>query len=390
MIFRSVVDDDDREVVGLIDELRERLRWQVTEPRRWVGSLRRLTIARAVQGSNSIEGYDAALDDVVAALEGEEPLDASVETRMALEGYRDAMTYVLQLAREPSVRVDESLIKSLHFMMLKHDLRRNPGRWRPGFVYVRREPDGEIVYEGPDAELVPALVDELLDDLREDGGPVLVRGAMAHLNLVMIHPFSDGNGRMARCLQTLVLAREKILPPEFNSIEEYLGRNAQSYYEVLADVGQGSWRPQDDAHPWIRYCLTAHYRQAHTLLRRVLESEQLWDALTRLVQRRNAPGRSVGALFEAALGFRVRNATYRAVVESSEGDPISEQTASRDLKALVEAGLLTSIGEKRGRVYVATGDVRNEQAAIRARRAPRQADDPYAQGAHRRQPRFAI
>jgi len=41
---------------------------------------------------------------------------------------------------------------------------------------------------------------------------------MAHLNLVMIHPFSDGNGRMARCLQTLVLGREGILEPEFSSL----------------------------------------------------------------------------------------------------------------------------------------------------------------------------
>lgn len=67
---------------------------------------------------------------------------------------------------------------------------------------------------------------------------------MAHLNLVMIHPFSDGNGRMARCLQTLVLAREGILEPEFSSIEEYLGRNTQDYYSVLAETSEGSWHPK--------------------------------------------------------------------------------------------------------------------------------------------------
>ena len=374
----------------MIDELRERLRWRVTEPRRWVGSLRRLTLARAVQGSNSIEGYDASLDDVVAAIEGESPLDASTETRLALEGYRDAMTYVLQLAREPVVRVDESLVKSLHFMMLKHELRKNPGRWRPGSIFVRREPDGEIVYEGPDVEMVPTLIEELLVSIDEEDGPLLVRAGMAHLNLAMIHPFSDGNGRMARCLQTLVLAREKILSPEFNSIEEYLGRNTQAYYEVLAAVGRGSWQPSNDARPWVRFCLTAHYRQARTMIRRVQESEELWEALTRLVRGRSAPERSVGALFEAALGLRLRNATYRAVVESSEGEPITEQTASRDLKALVDAGLLTPIGERRGRVYVATDDVCNEQAGIRSRRPARGADDPYAQVADRRQQRLAI
>ena len=390
MIYRATISDEDREVVALIDELRQSLRWRVTEPRRWYGSLRRLTIARAVQGSNSIEGYEASLDDVVAAIEGEEPLDASEETRMALEGYRDAMTYVLQLGNEPVVRVDESLVKSLHFMMLKYDLSKNPGRWRRGAIFVRRDPEGEVVYEGPDVEQVPALVQELLDELSQDDGPVLVRAAMAHLNLVMIHPFRDGNGRMARCLQTLVLAREKILSPELNSIEEYLGRNTQSYYDVLAEVGQGSWQPQNDAHPWAKYCLTAHFRQARTLLRRFQESEELWDRLTELARRGGAPDRSVGALFDAAMGFRLRNATYRAVIEASEGENISEQTASRDLKTLVNAGLLVAVGEKRGRFYIATGNVVAQQAAIKTRRPPREADDPYLIAVGRHQQRFAI
>lgn len=390
MIFGTVVSDLDLDVVMLIDELRERLRWRVTEPRRWSGTLRRLTIARAVQGSSSIEGYAASLDDVVATIEGEEPLDANDETRMALEGYRDAMTYVLQLGTEPELDVDESLLKALHYMMLKFDLSKYPGRWRPGSIRVRRDPGGEIVYEGPDVELVPALIRDLLDGLRQDDGPVLVRAAMAHLNLVMIHPFRDGNGRMARCLQTLVLAREKVLSPELNSIEEYLGRNTQSYYEVLAEVGGGAWQPRREVHPWVRFCLTAHYRQARTLLRRVQESEELWDGLTGLVRQQGAPERSVGPLFDAALGFRLRNATYRAVVKSSEGDEISEQTASRDLKALVDAELLVPVGERRGRIYVASGNVLAQQAHIKLRRPPREEDDPYAKAAIQRQQRFTI
>ena len=390
MIFETNVSDLDLGVVTLIAELRERLRWRVAEPRRWYGTLRRLTLARALQGSNSIEGYVASLDDVVAAMDGEEPLDANNETRMALEGYRDAMTYVLQLGSEPDLDVDESLVKALHFMMLKYDLTKSPGRWRPGSSYVRRDPDGDVVYEGPDVEVVPDLINELLDGLRHDDGPVLVRAAMAHLNLVMIHPFRDGNGRMARCLQTLVLAREKILSPEFNSIEEHLGRNTQAYYEVLAEVGAGSWQPTRDARPWVQFCLTAHYRQARTLLRRTQESEELWDELTELVRRSGAPERSVGALFDAALGLRLRNAAYRAVVKSSEGDEISDQTASRDLKALVDAELFVPVGEKRGRHYVAAAEVLARQAAIKARRPPRDADDPYAIVADGRQQQFAL
>ncbi len=366
------------EVLQLVEDLHLRLRHRVSQPRRWTGSLRRMTLARAVQGSNSIEGYNASLDDVVAALDDEEPLDASAEVRKALDGYRDAMTYVLQLATQPRVVINEPLLQALHFMMLKHDLGKSPGLWRPGEIYVRRDEDGEVVYEGPDADDVPSLMSELVGSLGErDEHHALVRAAMAHLNLVMIHPFRDGNGRMARCLQTLVLAREKILSPEFNSIEEHLGRNTEAYYNVLAEVGQGRWHPEHDARPWIQFCLTAHFRQARTLVRRVQETERLWEELLRLVGQAGVPERSVGALMDAAFGFRLRNATYRRAVLYTEGEEMQEQTASRDLKALVEADLLLAQGEKRGRIYLAAPAVRGVLAGIRADRPPASADDPF-------------
>jgi len=59
-----------------------------------------------------------------------------------------------------------------------------------------------------------------------------------------------------------------VCDPTFSSIEEYLGRNTQDYYKVLAEVGQGKWNPQNGTRPWIRLNLIAHYRQAGTALRR--------------------------------------------------------------------------------------------------------------------------
>ena len=80
----------------------------------------------------------------------------------------------------------------------------------------------ETVYKGPDAERVPELMAELVKSLNaKSDSPAMIRAAIGHLNLVMIHPFSDGTGRMARCLQTLILAREQIIEPTFCSIEEY-------------------------------------------------------------------------------------------------------------------------------------------------------------------------
>lgn len=373
------IDAVEARVSDAIDDLRDKLRLHLHEPRRWVGSLRRLAFARAIQGSNSIEGYDAALDDAAAVALGEEPLDTNEETRLALAGYRDAMTYVLQLAtdNDDDFAYSTQLIKALHFMMTSYSLNNNPGRWRPGGIFVRKEQTGEIVYEGPDREVVPSLMSELVDQLNDDDGTSrLVRAAMAHLNLVMIHPFRDGNGRMARCTQSLVLARGGVLSPVLMSIEEYLGANTEGYYAVLAEVGQGRWSPRSDARPWLRFSLTAHLRQARTMLRRVKETERLWNELERVAEDSSLPERTISALFDAVSGLRVRNSTYRAGLRDA-GEEITMQTAARDLAEMVRLGLLTAQGQARGRVYGAGEDLVTLRKWIIDGRDPRDDSDPF-------------
>src|SRR4030042_3516879 len=138
----------DLAVLGAIGALRQELRFHLAPPRRWFGSLRRATLARAVQGSNSIEGYRASVEDVLTVLEDEPPEAADAETRAALEGYRDAMTFILQTAPDLP-RLSESLLRSLHFMMMKHDLSKHPGRGRPGTVHVAGAA-GPTLYTAPD------------------------------------------------------------------------------------------------------------------------------------------------------------------------------------------------------------------------------------------------
>lgn len=390
MVFQTPdLNEEELEVLSLLKDQRETLRDRVAEPRRWSGTLRRMAFARAVQGSNSIEGYNASLDDVLAAVEEEPTLGAEEETQMALAGYRDAMTYVLQIADDQSLEVDEGLLKSLHFMMLKYDLKKNPGRWRPGPIFVHREATDEIVYEGAPYDDVPALIAEMLRELDREAEPVVVKAAMAHLNLTLIHPFSDGNGRMARCLQTLVLARDQVIAPVFSSIEEFLGRNTEAYYQVLEDVGAGAWHPDRDARPWVRFCMRAHYLQAITTMRRREEIESLWNDCVALAERNSLPERCAAGLMDAALGARIRRKVYRSSVEGAMGDEVSDLTASRDLKAMVEASLLEAVGERRARYYLAGEVLTQMREQIRASRAPKSTDDPFALVRERRQLKLA-
>lgn len=347
------LEQSDREVLGLIHRQRAELQYLINQtPVRWTGALRKNTFARAVQGSNSIEGYNANLAEAVEIIDDEKPETVEAETVKALVGYRTAMTYILQIHDDPHNEINRQLLKSLHFMMISHDMTKLPGQWRRGPIYIVKD-NGEKVYEGPNSDLVPSLIDELIEQMKSSGETdAMVRGAMAHLNLTMIHPFKDGNGRMARALQTLLLTKDGVLSPIFCSIEEWLGRNTQNYYEILASTGKGNWSPANSTLPWVRFCLHAHYQQGATLIRRNNEIGRVWEQVSTIVKSSGLPERAESPLIDAALGYIIRNKRYRTEAK------ISEVVASRDLRKLCEIGLLLPVGEKRGRVYVASQELK--------------------------------
>lgn len=373
MIFQiPTLQEADRQVLHLIGRQKEQLRYTVAQsPNRWTGLLRRNTFARALQGSNSIEGYTADLSEAAQIIDDEKPETVEEETYRALIGYRNAMTYILQTHDDPYFEMNAQVIKSLHFMMLSYDLTKMPGQWRPGSIRVVREPSGETVYEGPDAQYVPALMTELVAAIAgsDDSDPI-VRGAMAHLNLTMIHPFRDGNGRMARALQTLVMARNGVLSPVFCSIEEWLGRNTDAYYATLEQVGRGAWHPEHDALPWVRFCIRAHYQQAATLIQRSRAMERVYNEVERLTREKGLLERMQISLVDAAFGFKIRAGRYQ------EDNQVSDVVASRDLRRLSDLGYLEPVGEKRGRYYIGGKPLREiyKKARIDDVRAP----DPYA------------
>lgn len=371
MIYKTpTLGPEERAALGVIERVRKQLRYSTAEPRRWVGSARRVLAARAIQGSNSIEGYHVSVEDAIAAVEGEDLVEATPQDRQAVSGYRRAMTYVIGLAKDDHFEYSAALLRSLHFMMTEYSLDAWPGRWRPGPIWIRNDATGDVVYEAPENDAVPDLVQELVHELDSDvTTPAIVRAAMAHLNLVMIHPFRDGNGRMSRCIQTLVLAREQILAQELCSIEEYLGRNTDAYYKILAQVGQGAWNPTNDARPWVRFCLEAHYVQAESVLRRIRESGQMWTEVENLRKEHRMPERATAALFDAAIGLRVRNSSYRAQLRGW-GEEISNQVATTDLRAMVNAGLLQAHGRNRGAHYDAAEPLRTIRTQARSARQP--------------------
>ncbi|GAA1908818.1 Fic family protein [Streptomyces sodiiphilus] len=347
------LDDSDRRTLDEIAEMCQDLRRLLRTPRKWTKQLRRNLTARAIAGSNTIEGYAATVEDVEDLMAGEMPLEASDVTRRELEGYQRAMTYILALSDVGSeFRYDLGLINGLHYMIQEHHPQKRPGRLRRSSVYVS-SPEDELVpvYTAPESDEVPGLMEELIAWLNEGDldTPVHVRASMAHLNLVKIHPWADGNGRMSRALSTLVFALEELMPAEFSSIEEWLGhgQNTYGYYEVLRETGGAGWSPGAGTSAWVKFCLTGHHVQAQQAKRRFDLYTRAWQALTEAASKAKLDERVAVALLPAFLGGRVRRPVYQSDAE------LSLQQSTRDIREMVRTGWLEQHGEARGRYYTA-------------------------------------
>jgi hypothetical protein len=147
---------------------------------------------------------------------------------------------------------------------------------------------------------------------------------------------------MSRSLQTLMIAREGVLAPEFSSIEAWLGRpgNTWEYYQELQRRG-ATYLPDQDVSGWLRFNLTAYHQQAQTVQHRMDQSAAVWELLAAGF---GCADLVLSALHEVAVAGRIR----RVRCGSAEG----VQQARRCLRDLTTAGLLVPVGRTRARYYV--------------------------------------
>jgi DNA-binding transcriptional ArsR family regulator len=338
-----------------LNSLRGALGRELDRPVRWMGALRRSVRASSIAGSTSIEGYSVAPEETVPLVSGKASLDTGDENRMAVACYARAMDHVGVLARDPAFRWLDRVILDLHFDACCFQPDKSPGLWRTGPVGVTAD-DGSLEYRGPDAEEVAGLMTEVVEWLQggDLGAHVVVRAAMAHLHVTSVHPFRDGNGRVSRIVQSLVLARERLTSPEFLSVEEYLGKHTSAYYGALREAQGGRYRPERDAAEWVAFCVDAHLAQARQRLEQIKEAEARWERLEEIVERRGWPERLVIALEQTLAGGADR-ARY------GEEAGVSPATASADFRRLLDGGLVEQEGRGRSTRYRASKQLRAEK-----------------------------
>ena len=345
-----------RDDLAELDRLRVDLGQETSHPTPWLGALRCQVRASAVEGSTSIEGFSVGKGEAVALVGGERSVDPDDENRMAIACYARAMDHVGVLAADPSFRWLDRVILDLHFDACSFQRGDGPGRWRTGPVGVTGD-DGRLVYRGPDAEQVPDLMAEVVEWLESDDldAHVVVRAAMAHLHVVSVHPFSDGNGRVSRIVQSLVLAREGLVSPEFGSIEEYLGRHTEAYYTALNEAHGPAYDPNRNASGWIAFCIEAHLVQARQRLTQIEDAAARWSRLEGLVAARSWPDRLVIALEQSLFGGADRSSYAHEA-------HVSAATATADFRRLLDAGLVDQRGRGPITSYAATEQLRRDLA----------------------------
>jgi Fic family protein len=350
----------DRRLLDRLDALHERLRSEAGTAQPWSMELRRAAEIDSVAGSVSIEGYVVDAGQARALVGGASA--RGDDAQLAFAGYARAMQHVAVLSADPEFEWSKRLVLDLHFDACSFQRAASPGTWRAGPIYIT-DAAGGIAYEAPPAHEVPELMGEVVEWLEHGDldAHVAVRAALAHLQVVSVHPFRDGNGRVSRLVQSLVLARAGILAPSLGSIEPYLARNTPAYYEQLQRAHGAAYDPSLDAAGWIRFCIQAHVHEAERRIDLHAAAAGRWHVLERYVADRGWPDRLVIALEQALVGGLDR-ARYLGECD------ISAPTASLDFRQLLAAGLIEATGKGRMTAYHATDALRSMMSPAAGRR----------------------
>jgi Fic family protein len=211
------------------------------------------------------------------------------------------------------------------------------GAWRDdstGPMQVVSGPIGkeDVHFEAPKADRLDAEMRGFVDWFETDSGidPVLKAG-MAHLRFVTIHPFDDGNGRIARAIADLALARSENSPQRFYSMSAQIRQERSAYYDILEETQKGTM----DITPWMDWflgCLGRAIDGAQTTLSAVLAKARFWKRMEgvplndrqRLVLNRLLDG----------LEGKLTTSKYAKLAKCSQ------DTALRDILPLVKRGIL--------------------------------------------------
>ena len=305
-------------------------------------------IVRTVHFGTHIEGNELNLSQAQRVLEGQEVTARERDVQEVIN-YRKAMDIINKYQiSNVKYQITEGTIKEIHKITVHKILPEDQcGVYRKTQVVVKNSKTGEVSFKPPMAIAIPFQIKDLLEFVNKEADihPVLKSGAV-HYELVRIHPFLDGNGRVARSLSTLILFQEDYDIRKFFSLEEYFDSDSQKYYEALQSVEKGG----GDLTKWLEYFslgLSIELSKIKEKVERISIDANLRKKLggkpillsprqLKIIEYIQKTGHLQNQAFESLFPM------------------VSEDTILNELKGLVKEGIIKKHGITKGAKYVMT------------------------------------
>ncbi len=303
-------------------------------------------IVRSVHYGTHIEGNELNLSQAEKVLSGQEVVARERDVQEVIN-YRRVMEYIGESRIQNSeFKIDEGFIKHLHKLTVSKILEAEKcGIFRKTQVVVKNSLTGEVSFKPPMAVAVPFQIKDLILFINShfDIHSVLKSGTV-HYELVRIHPFLDGNGRVARALSTLILFQEGYDIRRFFSLEEYFDSDAGAYYDALQSVS----KREGDLTTWLEYFSLGLSIE----LSKIKEKVENISIDAKLKERLGGKplllsNRQLKIIeYIQKTGF-LQNQAFEQLFPM-----VSEDTILNELKSLVKSGIIKKQGVTKGAKYI--------------------------------------
>jgi len=314
----------------------------------WEKEFREDAIVRSVHHGTHIEGNKLEKDEAHDVLRGKEVMARARDVQEVIN-YRTVIDFIDQESKKKNTQITEQLIHHIHDIVVKNILEHSQsGKYRTKQVVIKNSETGEVTFKPPVPLEVPYLMKEFIawtNNISDDELHPILKAGIAHHELVRIHPYIDGNGRVARVLATLVLLMGGYDIRRFFSLEEYYDKDAIAYYENLQRATLG------DMTTWLEYFTFGAS----------VEFVRVKDKILRLSRdakmKENFGGKQIFLTDrQIKLIEYMQDIGYIQNKAFSELFPdLSEDSVLRDLKELMKNKLVKKIGKTKAARYVLTG-----------------------------------
>ena len=306
----------------------------------WVQEMGRRALILEAHHTTHIEGTHLTLEQAERLLTGNPVPEADPDDVRELLNYLKAFEFVSEYL-ETDGPITEGLVRDIHKRLVE-DVRGGaaaPGEYRKIQNYVINSVTGETVYTPPPAHDVPIMMAELVDWLNreQEVHPVLVSG-IAQFQFVHAHPFLDGNGRTSRLLSTLCLYRAGYDFKRLFTISEYYDRDRPAFYRAIQSVREHAM----DMTGWLEYFVEGLTSQL-TEVRQRGEQAIRRDVLVREHGLSDRQAKAIGHILEHG----------SLTIQDFERlcPDVNRRSLQRDLKKMVDIGLLVTEGETHHLLY---------------------------------------